>query len=78
MDHFIKECAHLFHDRQSRGHLSLSFYIQFFEQSINIVLQCALAFVIERKITLASDAYSRPFMTIRSHDLYTDEIRGCG
>jgi hypothetical protein len=29
MDHFIKECARLFHDRWSRGHLSLSFFIQF-------------------------------------------------
>jgi hypothetical protein len=29
MDHFIKECAHLFHNRQSKGHLSLSFCIQF-------------------------------------------------
>ncbi len=31
MDLFIKECVHLFHDRQLRGHLSLSFYIQFFK-----------------------------------------------
>ncbi len=30
MDHFIEECAHLFHDRQSKGHLFLFFYIQFF------------------------------------------------
>jgi hypothetical protein len=67
-----------FHDRQLRGHLSLFFYIQFFEQSINIVLQHALAFAIERKITLAGDAYSRPFMTIRSHDLYASKIRGRG
>jgi len=29
-DHFIKECACLFHDRRSRGHLSLYFCIQFF------------------------------------------------
>jgi hypothetical protein len=29
MDCFMRECAHLFHDQQSRGHLSLSFYIQF-------------------------------------------------
>jgi hypothetical protein len=27
MDHFIKECACLFHDKQSKGHLSLSFCI---------------------------------------------------
>jgi hypothetical protein len=31
MDHFIKEHAHLFHDRQSRGHLSLFFCIYFFK-----------------------------------------------
>jgi len=30
MDRFIRECAHLFHDRKSKGHLSLSFCIQFF------------------------------------------------
>jgi hypothetical protein len=30
MDHFMKECACFFHDRRSRGHLSLSFCIQFF------------------------------------------------
>jgi hypothetical protein len=30
MDCFIKECARLFHDRQLRGHLSLSFCIEFF------------------------------------------------
>jgi hypothetical protein len=29
MDCFIMECVRLFHDRQSRGHLSLSFCIQF-------------------------------------------------
>jgi hypothetical protein len=31
MDHFIKECARLFHDKQSKSHLSLSFCIQFFK-----------------------------------------------
>jgi len=31
MDRFIKECVHLFHDRRSKGHLSLSFCIQFFK-----------------------------------------------
>jgi hypothetical protein len=30
MDHFIRECACLFHDKQLGGHLSLSFCIQFF------------------------------------------------
>jgi len=37
MDHFIKECARLFHDRQLRGHLSLYFCIQFFRQCVSIV-----------------------------------------
>jgi hypothetical protein len=37
MDYFIKKCARLFHDKQSRGHLSLSFCIQFFKQHVNIV-----------------------------------------
>jgi hypothetical protein len=31
MDCFIRECVHLFHDRQSKGHLYLSFCIQFFK-----------------------------------------------
>jgi len=31
MDHFTKECACLFHDRQSKGHLSLVFCIRFFK-----------------------------------------------
>ncbi len=38
MDHFIKECAHLFHNRQLKGHLSLSFYIQFFKQCVSVPL----------------------------------------
>jgi hypothetical protein len=31
IDRFIKECAYLFHNRWSRGHLSLSFCIIFFK-----------------------------------------------
>jgi hypothetical protein len=38
MDHFINECAHFFHDRWSRGHLSLYFYIHFFLQHVDIAL----------------------------------------
>jgi len=37
MDRFIKEFVHLFHDRRSKGHLYLSFCIQFFKQHVNIV-----------------------------------------
>jgi antirestriction protein len=36
IDHFIREYAYLFHDRQLGGHLSLSFYIQFFRKHVNI------------------------------------------
>ncbi len=76
MNHFIKECDHLFHDKQLRGHLSLSFCIQFFRQRVNIVFQHALASIIERKIVLASDACSRPPTTIRSHNLHVGDIKG--
>jgi hypothetical protein len=50
MDRFIRECAHIFHDKQLRGHLSLSFCIQFFKQRVNIAFQCALAFAIEETL----------------------------
>ncbi len=48
MDHFIRECACLFHDRRSKGQLSLSFCIQFFRFSI--ALQHALTSPIERRL----------------------------
>jgi hypothetical protein len=76
MDPFIRECAYLFHDKQSRGHLSLSFYIQFLKQCVNIVFQHVLAFAIERKIALANDVYSRPPTIIRSHNLHVGDIKG--
>ncbi len=76
MDCFIKECACLFHDRRLGDHLSLSFCIQFFKQHVNIALQCALAFAIEKKITFVGDVCSRPLTTIRSHDLHVGDIRG--
>jgi hypothetical protein len=38
MDHFIRECACIFHDKQFGSHLSLSFCIQFFRQRVSIVL----------------------------------------
>jgi uncharacterized membrane protein YwaF len=56
MDHFIRECGYLFHDRQSRGHLSLSFYILFFMQHVSIILQCVLSFAIKKKIALGGNA----------------------
>jgi hypothetical protein len=76
MDRFIKVCACLFHDRWSGGRFSLSFCIQFFKQHVRIVLQCALASAIERKIVLAGDACSRPPIIIRYHDLDAGDIWG--
>ncbi len=76
MDCFIRECARLFQDRCSRGHLSLSFCIQFFRQRVSITFQHALTSAIKRKIALTGDAYYRPATTIRSHDLHVDNIKG--
>jgi len=75
MDRFIKECACLFHDKQSKNHLSLSFCIQFFKQHVNIVFQNALTFIIKRKILLMVDACYRPPITIKSHDLHVNDIK---
>ncbi len=75
MDHVIRYYARLFHYRRLGGHLSLSFYIQFFKQHVNIILQQALASPIERKIVLVSDACSRPPITIRSHNLHIGDIK---
>jgi hypothetical protein len=47
MDHFIRYCARLFHNKQSRGHLSLSFYIQFFRQFVNIIFLHILTYKME-------------------------------
>jgi hypothetical protein len=75
MDHFIKECARLFHDKQLKDHLSLSFYIQFFWQCVNIILQLALTFAIEKKIVLVGYVCSRPPITNRSHHLHVGDIK---
>ncbi len=75
MDPFIRECACLFHEKRLGGHLSLSFCIQFFKQHVNIVLQHALTFAIEKKIVLMSDTCSRLAITIRSHNLLAIDIR---
>jgi hypothetical protein len=75
MDRFIREGAFLFLNRQSKGHLSLSFCIQFSKQCVTIALQCVLAFVSERKIALMSDACSRPLVIIKSHNLHVGDIR---
>jgi hypothetical protein len=74
MGRFIRECAHLFHDKQSKGHLSLSFCIQFFKQCVSIAFQCALAFTIKKKITLARNVCSKPLITSRFHGLHASNI----
>jgi hypothetical protein len=75
MDRFFRECACFFHDKQSRGHLSLSFCIQFFKQHVSIAFQCALAFTIEGKIALAGNVYSKPPITSKFHDLHASNIK---
>jgi hypothetical protein len=76
IDCFINECVHLFHDRQSEGHLSLYFCIQFLKQHVSIVLQHVLAFTIEKKIALANDACSKPPIITRSQNLHVGDIKG--
>ncbi len=76
MDCFIKECACLVYNKQSRGHLSLSFCTQFCKQYVSIVFQRALALVMERKIVLVGDAYSKPPIIIKSHNLHASDIKG--
>jgi hypothetical protein len=61
--------------KQLGDHLSLSFCVQFFKQHVNIIFDCALAFLIERKIALVGDACSKPPITIRFHDLHSSDIR---
>jgi hypothetical protein len=75
MNRFIKECAHFFHDKQMRGHLSLSFCIQFFKQHVSIGLKCVLTFAMEKKIALVGYVCSKPPITIRFHDLHACDIK---
>jgi len=75
MDYFIMECARLFHNRQSGGHLFLSFCIQFFKQHVNIAFQRALTSVIKRNITLEKYVCSRPAITFKSHNLHACNIK---
>jgi hypothetical protein len=74
MDHFIKESACLFYNKQSRYHLSLYFCIQFFKQHVSIALQHALTSAMEKKIALVGDACYRP--PIKYYNLHANDIRG--
>jgi hypothetical protein len=75
MDRFIMECDRLFHDKQSKGHLSLSFCIHFFKQRVNIALQHALAFTIKKKIAFVGNGCSRPPNISKFHDLHASNIK---
>ncbi len=57
-----------------KGHLLLSFYIQFFMYHVSMALQFALAFAIERKIALVGDACYRPPIIITFHDYHACNI----
>ncbi len=48
----------------------------FFRHCVSIAFQCALAFVIERKIALVGDACFKPSIIIKSHNLHVGNIRG--
>jgi hypothetical protein len=76
VDSFIRDCVRHFHDKRLGGHLSLSFCIQIFKQRVSIAFQHALTSTIKKKIMLASDACSRPPITIRSHHLHASDIKG--
>jgi hypothetical protein len=64
-----------FYNRRSGGYLSLSFYIQIFKQRVSIIFQCALGFVIKKKIVLVRHVCSRLPIIIRSHNLHARDIR---
>jgi hypothetical protein len=53
----------------------LSFYIQFFGQHVCIIFLHALASTIKRKIALVGDAYCRPPIIIRFHDLHVSNFK---
>jgi hypothetical protein len=65
MDHFIKECAQLFHNKRSKVHLSLFFCIEIFKQHVSIVRQHVLTSIIKKKVVLARDICFKPPVTIR-------------
>jgi hypothetical protein len=62
MDHFIRECAHFFNNKRSRGHLSLSFCIQFSRHHVSIALLHALASNVKRKIVLVMFVLDLPLL----------------
>jgi hypothetical protein len=53
----------------------LYFSIQFFKQHINVIFQHVLASTIEKLIALVGDAYFRPPIIIRFHNLHAGDNR---
>jgi hypothetical protein len=53
----------------------LVFLHSIFRQHVNIVLQGALASTIKKKIALVGDAYSRPPITIKFHNLHAETLK---
>jgi hypothetical protein len=47
-----------------------------FQVAFSIALQCALAFVIEKKIALVGDVCFRPPTIIKFHDSHASDITG--
>ncbi len=75
MDRFIRECVHL-STINNRKVIYLCLFAFIFSSNVLVSLQHVLAFVIERKIALGGDAYSRPPIIIKSHHLHVGDIRG--
>jgi hypothetical protein len=68
-------CACFFHDRRSRGHLSLSFCIHFLGSVLVLFFQHALTFATERKIALVGDVCFKPPIIIKSHNFHVGDIK---
>jgi len=50
------------------------FAFKVFKQCVTIVLQHTLASIMQKKIVLAKNVYSKPLITIRSHGLHVGDI----
>jgi len=74
IDCFINECAHLFHNRRSSGHLFLSFYIQVFKKHFNIVFQHVYP-LLHRERLVGGDACFRLSITIRCYNLHVGDMK---
>jgi len=74
MDRFIMEMP-IFSMIDDRKVIYLYFFAFNFSSNMLNFFQCALAFAIERKITLVGDICFRPPIVIRVQDLHLGDIR---